>query len=180
MTLSLMLVSFWGFSQQVTITGNVADDSSLALPGATVIVEGTSNGVTTDFDGNYSITASVGDVLVFSYVGFETKTVTVGKDRNINILLNTSNELDEVVVTGITTRNLKRSTSSTVVVDAAQIEGVAMTSPDAALQGRVAGLRVVSQSGTPGSPTSIRIRGEGSISGTNSPLFVIDGVPVVN
>ena len=180
MTLSFMLVSFWGFSQQVTITGNVADDSSLALPGATVIVEGTSNGVTTDFDGNYSITASVGDVLVFSYVGFETKTVTVGKDRNINILLNTSNELDEVIVTGITTRNLKRSTSSTVVVNAAQIEGVAMTSPDAALQGRVAGLRVVSQSGTPGSPTSIRIRGEGSISGTNSPLYVIDGVPVVN
>jgi TonB-linked SusC/RagA family outer membrane protein len=180
MTLSFMLVSFWGFSQQVTITGSVADDSSLALPGATVIVEGTSNGVTTDFDGNYSITASVGDVLVFSYVGFETKTVTVGRDTNINILLNTSNQLDEVVVTGITTRNLKRSTSSTVVVDAAQIEGVAMTSPDAALQGRVAGLRVVSQSGTPGSPTSIRIRGEGSISGTNSPLYVIDGVPVVN
>ena len=180
MTLSLMLVSFWGFGQQVTITGNVADDSSLALPGATVIVEGTSNGVTTDFDGNYSITASVGDVLVFSYVGFETKTVTVGKDRKINILLNSSNELDEVVVTGITTKNLKRSVSSTVVVDAAQIEGVAMASPDAALQGRVAGLRVVSQSGTPGSPTSIRIRGEGSISGSNSPLFVIDGVPVVN
>ena len=180
MTLSLMLVSFWGFSQQVTITGNVADDSSLALPGATVLVEGTSNGVTTDFDGNYSITASVGDVLVFSYVGFETKTVTVGKDRKINILLNSSNELDEVVVTGITTKNLKRSVSSTVVVDAAQIEGVAMASPDAALQGRVAGLRVVSQSGTPGSPTSIRIRGEGSISGSNSPLFVIDGVPVVN
>ena len=180
MTLSLMLVSFWGFGQQVTITGNVADDSSLALPGATVIVEGTSNGVTTDFDGNYSITASVGDVLVFSYVGFETKTITVGNDRKINVQLNSSNELDEVVVTGITTRNLKRSTSSTVVVDAAQIEGVAMTSPDAALQGRVAGLRVVSQSGTPGSPTSIRIRGEGSISGSNSPLFVIDGVPVVN
>ena len=180
MTLSLMLVSFWGFGQQVTITGNVADDSSLALPGATVIVEGTSNGVTTDFDGNYSITASVGDVLVFSYVGFETKTLTVGNDRKINVQLNSSNELEEVVVTGITTRNLKRSTSSTVVVSAAQIEGVAMTSPDAALQGRVAGLRVVSSSGTPGSPTSIRIRGEGSISGNNNPLFVIDGVPVVN
>ena len=180
MTLSLMLVSFWGFGQQVTITGNVADDSSLALPGATVIVEGTSNGVTTDFDGNYSITASVGDVLVFSYVGFETKTITVGNDRKINVQLNSSNELEEVVVTGITTKNLKRSVSSTVVVDAAQIEGVAMASPDAALQGRVAGLRVVSQSGTPGSPTSIRIRGEGSISGSNSPLFVIDGVPVVN
>ncbi len=179
-TLSLMLVSFWGFSQQVTITGSVADDSSLALPGATVIVEGTSNGVTTDFDGNYSITASVGDVLVFSYVGFETKTVTVGRDRTINILLNTSNELEEVVVTGITTRNLKRSTASTVVIGAELIEGVATTSPVAALQGRVAGLRIVSNSGTPGSPTSIRIRGEGSITGSNSPLFVINGVPVVN
>ena len=112
MTLSMMLVSFWGFSQQLTITGNVADDNSLALPGATVLVEGTSNGVTTDFDGNYSIVANVGDVLVFSYVGFDTQTVTVGRDTKINILLNSSNELDEVVVTGITTRNLKRSTSS--------------------------------------------------------------------
>ena len=142
MTLSFMLASFWGFSQQVTITGNVADDNSLALPGATVLVEGTSNGVTTDFDGNYSITANVGDVLVFSYVGFDSQSVTVGRDRKINILLNSSNTLEEVVVTGITTRNLKRSTSSTVVVDAAQIEGVAMTSPDAALQGRVAGLEL--------------------------------------
>ena len=180
MTLSMMLVSFWGFGQQLTITGNVADDNSLALPGATVLVEGTSNGVTTDFDGNYSIVANVGDILVLSYVGFDTQTVTVGRDTKINILLNSSNELEEVVVTGITTRNLKRSTSSTVVVDAAQIEGVAMTSPDAALQGRVAGLRVVSSSGTPGSPTSVRIRGEGSITGNNNPLYVIDGVPVVN
>ena len=175
-----MLVSFWGFSQQVTITGSVADDNSLALPGATVLVEGTSNGVTTDFDGNYSIIANVGDVLVFSYVGFETQSVTVGGDRKINIRLNSSNELEEVVVTGITTRNLKRSTSSTVVVSSDLIEGVAVTSPDMALQGRVAGLRIVSSSGTPGSPTSIRIRGEGSLTGSNSPLFVIDGVPVVN
>ncbi len=180
MTLTLMLVSFWGFSQQVTITGSVADDNSLALPGATVLVEGTSNGVTTDFDGNYSIIANVGDILVFSYVGFETQSVTVGGDRKINIRLNSSNELEEVVVTGITTRNLKRSTSSTVVVSSDLIEGVAVTSPDMALQGRVAGLRIVSNSGTPGSPTSIRIRGEGSLTGSNSPLFVIDGVPVVN
>jgi hypothetical protein len=69
MTLSLMIVSVWGFAQDVVITGNVSDDNSLALPGATVLVEGTSNGVTTDFDGNYSISASVGDVLVFSFVG---------------------------------------------------------------------------------------------------------------
>ena len=145
MTLSLMLVSFWGFGQQVTITGNVADDSSLALPGATVIVEGTSNGVTTDFDGNYSISASVGDVLVFSFVGFDSKSVTVGNSQKINVSLNSSTELEEVVVTGITSRDRKRLTSSAVVVSSELIEGVALSSPDQALQGRVAGLRVTTQ-----------------------------------
>ena len=178
-TLTLMLVGYLGFAQN-EITGNVADDNSLALPGATVVVEGTSNGVTTDFDGNYSITASSGDVLVFSFVGFDSKSVTVGNSNKINVMLNTSNELEEVVVTGITTRDRKRLTSSAVVIDSELIEGVALSSPDQALQGRVAGLRVTTQSGTPGAPQEIRIRGEGSISGSNSPLFVIDGVPVNN
>ena len=178
-TLTLMLVGYLGFAQN-EITGNVADDNSLALPGATVVVEGTSNGVTTDFDGNYSITASSGDVLVFSFVGFDSKSVTVGNSNKINVMLNTSNELDEVVVTGITTRDRKRLTSSAVVIDSELIEGVALSSPDQALQGRVAGLRVTTKSGTPGAPQEIRIRGEGSISGSNSPLFVIDGVPVNN
>jgi outer membrane receptor for Fe3+-dicitrate len=81
------------------------------------------------------------------------KPLLLEETRKLTFYLIQVTNLEEVVVTGITTRNLKRSTSSTVVVDAAQIEGVAMTSPDAALQGRVAGLRVVSQSGTPGSPT---------------------------
>jgi len=76
-TLSMLIVSYLGFAQDVTITGNVSDDNSLALPGATVLVEGTSTGVTTDFDGNYTISASVGDVLVFSFVGFDSKSVTV-------------------------------------------------------------------------------------------------------
>jgi TonB-linked SusC/RagA family outer membrane protein len=179
-TLSLVMVSVWGFAQDVTITGNVSDDNSLALPGATVLVEGTSNGVTTDFDGNYSISASVGDVLVFSYVGFDSKSTTVGNSSKINVQLNSSNELEEVVVTGITSRDRKRLTSSSVVVSSELIEGIALSSPDQALQGRVAGLRVATTSGTPGAPQEIRIRGEGSISGSNSPLFVIDGVPVNN
>lgn len=179
-TLSLMIVSVWGFAQDVVITGNVSDDNSLALPGATVLVEGTSNGVTTDFDGNYSISASVGDVLVFSFVGFDSKSVTVGNSQKINVSLNSSTELEEVVVTGITSRDRKRLTSSAVVVSSELIEGVALSSPDQALQGRVAGLRVTTQSGTPGAPQDIRIRGEGSISGSNAPLFVIDGVPVNN
>ncbi len=175
-----MIVSVWGFAQDVVITGNVSDDNSLALPGATVLVEGTSNGVTTDFDGNYSISASVGDVLVFSFVGFDSKSVTVGNSQKINVSLSSSTELDEVVVIGITSRDRKRLTSSAVVVSSELIEGVALSSPDQALQGRVAGLRVTTQSGTPGAPQDIRIRGEGSISGSNAPLFVIDGVPVNN
>ena len=178
-TLSMLIVSYLGFAQ-VTITGNVSDDNSLALPGATVLVEGTSNGVTTDFDGNYTISASVGDVLVFSFVGFDSKSVTIGNSTRINVQLNSSNELEEVVVTGITSRDRRRLTSSAVVVGADLIEGVALSSPDQALSGRVAGLRVVTTSGTPGAPTDIRIRGEGSISGSNRPLFVIDGVPVNN
>ena len=179
LTLSLMMVSVWGFAQNI-ITGNVSDDNSLALPGATVLVKGTSNGVTTDFDGNYSISASVGDVLVFSYVGFDSKSITVGNSSKINVSLSSSNELDEVVVTGITSRDRKRLTSSSVVVSSELIEGIALSSPDQALQGRVAGLRVATTSGTPGAPQEIRIRGEGSISGSNDPLFVIDGVPVNN
>jgi TonB-linked SusC/RagA family outer membrane protein len=178
-TLSLLIVSYLGFAQNV-VTGNVSDDNSLALPGATVIVEGTNNGVTTDFDGNYSISANKGDVLVFSFVGFDNKSVAVGNSNKINVQLDSSNELDEVVVTGITTRDRKRLTSSAVVIDSELIEGVALSSPDQALQGRVAGLRVTTQSGTPGAPQDIRIRGEGSISGSNAPLFVIDGVPVNN
>ena len=179
-TLSMLIVSYLGFAQDVTITGNVSDDNSLALPGATVLVEGTSTGVTTDFDGNYTISASVGDVLVFSFVGFDSKSVTVGNSTKINVQLNSSTELEEVVVTGITSRDRRRLTSSAVVVGAELIEGVALSSPDQALSGRVAGLRVVTLSGTPGAPTDIRIRGEGSISGSNRPLFVIDGVPVNN
>jgi len=177
---SLLMISFIGFAQDRTITGTVSDDDSLALPGATVVVEGTNVGVTTDFDGNYEIQASEGDVLVFSYVGFDNLSIEVGKSNVINVTLSSSNKLDEVVVTGITSRSRKRLTSSTVTVSGEQIEGVAMTAPDQALQGRVAGLRVVTTSGTPGAPTSIRIRGEGSLTGSNSPLFVIDGVPVDN
>ena len=168
-----------GFAQS-TVSGTVSDSDGLPLPGATVVVQGTSIGVTSDFDGNYSISASQGDVLVFSYVGYESQTVTVGTSSTVNVSLTSSTALEEVVVTGITSRERQRLTSNAVVVGSELIEGVAVTSPDQALMGRVAGLRIVGLSGTPGAPQQIRIRGEGSISGSNSPLFVIDGVPVNN
>ena len=110
LTLSFMIMFQWGLAQ-TSVSGTVSDSSSLALPGATVVVEGTSNGVTTDFDGNYSISANKGDVLVFSFVGFDNKSVAVGNSNKINVQLNSSNELDEVVVTGITTESKAVMTS---------------------------------------------------------------------
>ena len=176
-SLFFIMTGLIGFAQN-TVSGTVSDSEGLPLPGATVVVQGTSIGVTSDFDGNYSIAASQGDVLVFSYVGYESQTVTVGLSSTVNVSLTSSTALEEVVVTGITSRERQRLTSNAVVVGSELIEGVAVTSPDQALMGRVSGLRIVGLSGTPGAPQQIRIRGEGSISGSNSPLFVVDGVPV--
>ena len=150
-----MITGLVGFAQS-TVSGTVSDTDGLPLPGATVVVQGTSIGVTSDFDGNYSISASQGDVLVFSYVGYESQTVTVGISSTVNVSLTSSTALEEVVVTGITSRERQRLTSNAVVVGSELIEGVAVTSPDQALMGRVAGLRIVGLSGTPGAPQQIR------------------------
>lgn len=173
-SLLFIMTGLIGFAQG-TVSGTVTDSDGLPLPGATVVVQGTSIGVTSDFDGNYSISASQGDVLVFSYVGYTSQTVTVGSSSTVNVSLESSTALEEVVVTGITSRDRKRLTSGSVVVGSELIEGVAVSSPDQALMGRVAGLRIVGVSGTPGSQQQIRIRGEGSLTGSNSPAFVIDG-----
>jgi TonB-linked SusC/RagA family outer membrane protein len=173
-SLFFILTGLIGFAQG-TVSGVVSDTEGMPLPGATVVVQGTSVGVTSDFDGNYSISASQGDVLVFSYVGYTSSTVTVGMSSTLNVTLESSTALEEVVVTGITTRDRKRMTSGSVVVGSELIEGVAVSSPDQALMGRVAGLRIVGVSGTPGAQQQIRIRGEGSLTGSNAPAFVIDG-----
>tara|TARA_B100001939_G_scaffold133433_1_gene115945 strand:+ start:4 stop:3060 length:3057 start_codon:yes stop_codon:yes gene_type:complete len=178
-SLLLLMTGLIGFAQN-SVSGVVSDSDGLPLPGATVVVQGTAIGVTTDFDGNYSISASEGDVLVFSYVGYVSQSIEVGASATINVSLESSTALDEVVVTGIGAVERQRSVSSIVTIGEEQIEGLAFTNPSNALQGRVAGLRVATISGAPGSPTSIRIRGEGSLTGNNSPLFVIDGVPIVN
>ena len=127
-SLFFMMAGVIGFAQD-TVSGTVSDSEGLPLPGATVVVQGTSIGVTSDFDGNYSISASQGDVLVFSYVGYESQTVTVGLSSTVNVSLTSSTALEEVVVTGITSRERQRLTSNAVVVGSELIEGVAVTSP---------------------------------------------------
>ena len=108
LTLSFMIMFQWGLAQ-TSVSGTVSDSSGVPLPGATVVVAGTSNGVTTDFDGNYSISASEGDVLSVSYVGYVTQNVTIGSSATVNVTLVADNALEEVVVTALGITRDKKS-----------------------------------------------------------------------
>ncbi len=163
----------FGFVSAQTISGNVSDATG-PLPGATVIIKGTLQGTSADFDGNYSIEASAGDVLVFSFVGYSSKEVTVGDQDTINIVLEPSNELDEVVVTGYGTQTRGSITGSVGSVDVSEAVKTPMTNAAEALQGRVSGVTVTNNN-TPGAAPKIVIRGFGTSNNTN-PLYVIDGV----
>lgn len=180
LTLLLALVVQLTFAQQKTITGTVTDDTGLPLPGANVIIKGTNTGTQSDFDGNYSISASVGQTLTFSYVGFDTKEVKVGTQNTISLSLNPGSALEEVVVTGYSTRNQTVQTSAVVSISAAELSQMApTTSVDNMLQGKAAGVQVTAANGKPGQGAFVRIRGTGSlVAGASSPLYIVDGAPI--
>ena len=181
LTLLLVLVVQIGFAQGKTVTGTVVDEEGLPLPGVNVIEQGTSNGAQTDFDGNYSINVPEGSVIVFSYVGFEPQEVLVGAADSYNITLKTdTGALEEVVVMGYVSKRREDMTGSAVQIGSDQLQQTPMATVDQALQGKVAGLQISSSSGTPGAVQDIRIRGISSINAGNEPLYVIDGVPIIN
>ena len=159
---------------QKTITGTVSDADG-PLPGAAVVVRGTDSGVTTDFDGNYSIEANEGDVLEFTFIGMTTGTATVGSDSVINITLEGGeNQLEEVVVVGYSTQTRGDITGSVASVDMDEALKAPVVNAGEALQGRVTGVTVI-QNNQPGSTPKINIRGFGTANNTD-PLFIIDGV----
>ena len=176
----ILLSIFYAFelSGQTRVSGKITDSSTgESLIGATILY-GKGQGTATDFDGNYSITASVGDVLVFSYVGFETKTVTVGRDTNINILLNTSNQLDEVVVTSLGISRAKKSLGYAVTeLKSDEVNTVKDHNVANSLAGKVAGVNITT-SGSMGAGSRILIRGNNSLSGNTQALIVVDGIPI--
>ncbi|HPE83449.1 MAG TPA: SusC/RagA family TonB-linked outer membrane protein [Aequorivita sp.] len=181
LTLILALVVQLTFAQQKTITGTVTDDTGLPLPGANVIVKGTSSGTQSDFDGNYTISANVGQTLVFSYVGFVAKEIKVGAQNKIDISLQQdAAALEEVVVTGYSTRNQTVQTSAVVSISASELSQMApTTSIDNMLQGKAAGVQVTAANGKPGQGAFVRIRGMGSlVAGASSPLYIVDGAPI--
>ena len=164
------------FAQESIISGVISDDDANPLPGVNVFIKGSNVGTATDFDGNYSISVNTGDVLLFSFVGFSNQEVTVGDENTIDVSMVTDYaNLDEVVITGYGTTRKKDLVSSIAQIKGDALENQPVARVDNMLQGRAAGVNVVSSSGEPGAPAVIRIRGMSSINGNNNPLFVIDG-----
>ena len=170
LALSFMIMFQWGLAQ-TSVSGTVSDSSGVPLPGATVVVAGTSNGVTTDFDGVYSISASEGDVLSVSYVGFITQNVTVGASASVNVTLVSDNTLEEVVVTALgITREAKSLGYAQQKVEGASLTKTKELDFKTALAGKVAGVQVISGTSSSFEQSAIRLRGEMDV------LYVVDGI----
>ncbi|KAA6433611.1 SusC/RagA family TonB-linked outer membrane protein [Rufibacter glacialis] len=165
------------------MTGRVtSSEDGSAMPGVSVVVKGTTNGSSTDGDGRYSIQAPVGGVLVFSFIGTISQERTIGESNSIDVVLRTdSKALDEVVVTALGIEERKAALGYAITeVKGADVAQTQRENFVNALAGRVAGVDVQSTSGLPGASASITIRGVSSLSGSNQPLFVVDGLPVSN
>ncbi|WP_054851681.1 SusC/RagA family TonB-linked outer membrane protein [Olleya sp. ITB9] len=180
LTLFCVTLASFAYAQEQTITGTISDENGFPLPSATIVVKGTSNGSTSDFDGQYTIQANTGETLVFSYVGYDTVEKIVSSSSSINISLNPGNTLDEVVVTALGIKREKKSLGyATQEVGGDEVSKVKSSNFVNSLSGKVAGLDIKS-SGTLGGSTNVVIRGNASIAGNNQALFVIDGIPVDN
>jgi TonB-linked SusC/RagA family outer membrane protein len=172
--ISLFLFST-GFAQ---ITGKVFDENGKTIPGSTILVKGTTIGTTTNLDGQYSIDAKTGDVLVFSFLGYEKQEAMVKAEKVINIYLKPKViDMKEVVVMGYSSKTKTEISSSVAVVKAAKLKGQTTTDLGKMIQGKVAGVQVVNSSGAPGAEAQIRIRGVSTMKpGNQQPLVVVDGI----
>jgi TonB-linked SusC/RagA family outer membrane protein len=177
LTLLLAFVVQLSFAQEKTISGTVVDETNMPLPGATVLIKGTTTGTSTDFDGNYSISANSGDVLTFSYVGYADQDATIAASNSINISLVPDNTLEEVVVTAL---GIKRKpdelTTANKVVKAEVLTQANNPDVIVGLAGKVSGLQINKTSNGVSSGTRITLRGTRSLTGNNEALVVIDGV----
>ena len=176
----LFLFSFCSmFAQDRTISGTITDDQGMPLPGVNVRIKGTSSGIQSDFDGNYSIQAQKGDIIVFSFVGLKTAEYTVADVNTIDVIMEADQaQLDEVVVTAFGISREKKSLGYAVSeVSSEDLESRAEGDVGRLLSGKASGVQITQQSGISGSGTNIIIRGLSSFSGSNQPLFIVDGVP---
>lgn len=183
LTLFLVFFVHLSFAQEKTITGTVADDAGVPLPGVNILIEGTNQGTQTDFDGNYSITAGVGQTLLFRFLGFKPRSIVVTDATNVLdvALEQDAATLDEVVVTGFGMKREKKALGYSVSeIEPEAIEDRSEGDLARVLSGKSSGLNINNASGLSGSATNINIRGYNTINGSNQPLFIIDGVPISN
>ena len=172
----LLFFTTIGWAQEIIVKGTVSSDE-MPLPGAAVVVKGTTHGTQTDFEGNYTLTAKEGDILVFSFVGYTTQERRVTGSRPINVSLKEeANVLEEVVLTAYGgTQKKAKVTSSIASVKTEVLSTGSFSNPAQALSGAVAGLRVAQTSGSPGAAPTLVLRGGTNLDGSGSPLVIIDG-----
>ncbi|SHJ19309.1 SusC/RagA family TonB-linked outer membrane protein [Aquimarina spongiae] len=185
---SLLKILFWGIiltvsnSYAQSVSGTVTEENGTPIPGVNIIVKGTTDGTSTDFDGKYTIdNLSEGAILVFSSLSFKTQEILVNDQTTINVIMVSDTEaLGEVVILGYgQVQNKKSVTSAVSTVSTEQIERVPIALPEAALQGTAPGIAVTQTSGAPGAPLTVRLRGTSS-TGASTPLFLVDGQQVPN
>ena len=175
--LVFLLIPLFSFSQNATLSGSVFEESTkIPLIGATIVVQGTSNGTTSDFDGNFSLpNVKVGDVLEISYLGFLTQSTSVQNFNEIIIFMEEdAASLEQVLIIGYGAQKRKEITGAVAVIGKQTIEDLKPQRIEQAIQGQVAGVQITSNSGAPGSGLNINIRGI-STNGDNRPLILLDG-----
>ena len=170
------LIPFWAIAQTVTISGNVKDSSGIPVIGASVLEKGTTNGIITDFDGNFTLSVGSNSTLVISFVGYKTQEINVNGQTSFNVVLKEDTEvLEEVVVVGYGVQKKKLVTGATVQVKGDDLQKLNTVSALGALQSQSPGVNITQSSGMPGEGYKVNIRGMGTI-GSSAPLYVIDGV----
>jgi len=183
MLLSLFIVAFINLNAQTRLVSGVvtSSDDGTPLPGVNVTIKGLTKGVISDLDGNYSIEiTSNTDVLIYTYIGYQRQEIEVGSKEQINVVLAVdSRELDDIVVIGYGKQRKSDMTGSVSSVKSEDLTRIPNSSPMQALQGKVAGLQIVSNSGAPGSGVTVRVRGVGTFNNSN-PIYVVDGVILDN
>jgi len=176
MFLALFMLGIGWVSAQVRVQGTVFDEAGEPIIGATVLVKGTNQGTVTDVDGSFTLTAPAGETLVISYVGYATKEVPVSPNVRV-VLSEETSVLEEVIVTAFGTTTKKSFTGSAAVIKGDEIIKRQTSNITNALVGQVAGVQGLSSNGQPGTGSSIRIRGIGSLNASNTPLYIVDGIP---
>jgi len=167
-------------AQDITVTGRISDaEEGEYLPGVTIVEKGTTNGTVTDIDGNYAIKVPQGAILVFSFVGYAKQEIVADKIM-VNVQLSPeAMMLEETVVIGYGTQRKREVTGSIAKVSGKELTEIPVPSFEAGLQGKAAGVQIIQSNGMAGAGSAVRVRGPGSISAGGDPLYVVDGIPVV-